>query len=209
MPTTLHLVQRPASAAEDTARIAVRDVYDLDRLDLDAFTGIILARDVDQRFLARHRDRLSDWVRSGGRLLVSGHPQTVFVERLPLPRQMEFRTEEDLRLSALERHPIWEGADRSSTSCGCSYLADLPTDAQVITGIGLGRLPVDVSYPLGAGEVVVHGGGDLLDPAHPGRPAADLLAFAELAGDPTAAEEIAERILDHLELAPALQTVTP
>lgn len=209
MPATLHLVQRPATAAEDTPRIAMRDVYDLDRLDLDAFTGIVLARDVDQRFLARHRDRLTAWVRSGGRLLVSGHPQTVFVDRLPLPRQMEFRTEDDLRLSALEPHPIWEGADRASTSCGCSYLVDLPSQAHVITGIGLGRLPVDVSYPLGAGEVIVHGGGDLLDPAHPGRPAADLAAFAELAGDPSSADAIAVRILEHLELAPALQAVGP
>ena len=42
-----------------------------------------------------------------------------------------------------------------------NYLAALPEGARVITGIGPGRLPVDVSYALGAGEVIVHAGNDL------------------------------------------------
>ena len=59
MPSILQLVQRRPSPAEDTPRIDVRDVYDLDGIDLDGYTGIAVAAACDQRFLAARSDRLS------------------------------------------------------------------------------------------------------------------------------------------------------
>ncbi|NLU82634.1 hypothetical protein [Rhodococcus sp. HNM0569] len=205
MPPVLHLVQRPVSPSEDTARIAVRDVYDLDALDLDAFAGVMIGGACDQRFLGARTDRLSEWVRAGGRLLVNGHPLERFVDGMPKHRKLDFHSTRDLWLTAVGAHPIWDGVDRRDVLFNTgvpgqhtfedlervgvagfyahAYLVDLPEDAVVITGIGQGRLPVDASYPLGSGEVIVHLGNDLLSFTRPGTSAADMgertLAYLE------------------------------
>lgn len=196
MPPILHLVQQPTDTSNDSAQVAVRDVYDLDQLDLSAFRGIAVSSASDQRFLAHRADRLSAWVRDGGRLLVQGHPVRRYVDGMPQHRKLDFHSTRDLWLEAMGPHPIWDGVDRRDLLFNTgvpgvhsfetlqeigvagfyahAYLVDLPADAIVITGIGPGRLPVDVAYPLGAGEVVVHLGGDLLSYTRPGTSAVDV-----------------------------------
>lgn len=206
MPPILQLVQRPAAPAEDTPRLAVRDVYDLDGIDLDAFAGIAVSGACDQRFLAARADRLSAWVRAGGRILVNGHPLERFLEGMPKYRKLDFHTVRDLWLTEMGSHPIWDGVDRRDVLFNTgvpgshsfedlervgvagfyahAYLVDLPEDAVVITGIGQGRLPVDVSYPLGAGEVTMHLGNDIMSFNRSGTSAADIgeRTLAYLAG---------------------------
>lgn len=214
MPLLLHLVQRPTSPTEDTPRLAVRDVYDLDQIELEAFAGLIISTGCDQRFLAARAERISAWVRSGGRLLINGHPQERFVDGLPKHRQLDFHSTRDLWLTETGSHPIWDGVDRRDVLFNTgvpgthsfedlervgvagfyahSYLVDLPEDAVVITGIGQGRLPVDIAYPLGNGEVILHAGNDVTAYSRPGTSAADL----------------GERALAHLEHDPMLLEVT-
>ncbi|MFD4456726.1 hypothetical protein [Nocardia sp. NPDC058480] len=209
MPPILQLVQRPARA-EDTPRVAVRDVYDLDGIDLDAFAGIAVSGACDQRFLAARADRLSAWVRAGGRILVNGHPMERFIDGMPKHRKLDFHTTRDLWLTETGSHPIWDGVDRRDVLFNTgvpgthsfadlerigvagfyshAYLVDLPADTVVITGIGPGRLPVDVAYPLGAGEVILHLGNDMAAFTRPG----------------TSAAEVGERTLAHLEGALAV-----
>lgn len=211
MPRVLHLVQRHAAPAEDTDRLAVRDVYDLDGIDLGDFAGIMVGNACDQRFLAARTDRLSAWVRAGGRILVNGHPLERFVENMPKYRKLDFHTTRDLWLTETGAHPIWDGVDRRDLLFNTgvpgphtfedlerigvagfyahAYLVDLPEGAVVITGIGPGRLPVDVAYRLGAGEVILHLGNDMTAFSRPGTSAADL----------------GERTLDYLDGAAALQ----
>lgn len=211
MPPVLQLVQRRASPSEDTPRIAVRDVYDLDGIDLDAYAGIMVSGACDQRFLAARTDRLSAWVRAGGRILVNGHPLERFVENMPEYRKLDFHTTRDLWLTEMGSHSIWDGVDRRDVLFNTgvpgthsfeelehigvagfyahAYLVDLPEGAVVITGIGQGRLPVDVAYPLGTGEVILHLGNDMQAFNRPGTSAADL----------------GERTLTYLEGAAALQ----
>lgn len=196
MPPILHLVQRPTDPGDDTARVAMRDVYDLDEVDLSAFRGVAVSSACDQRHLAERSERLSDWVRGGGLLLAQGHPIRRYVDGMPQHRKLDFHSTRDLWLEAVGPHPIWDGVDRRDLLFNTgvpgvhsfdrlkeigvagfyahAYLVDLPDDATVITGIGPGRLPVDASYPLGAGEVVVHLGGDLLNHTRPGTSAVDL-----------------------------------
>lgn len=192
----LQLVQRPTDVSSDTDRIATRDVYDFAEIDLAAHRGISVGGGCDQRFLARHVERLTTWVRAGGRLLVNGHPMTQFVEGLPKHRTLDFHSTRDLWLTETGSHPIWDGVDRRDllfntgipgvhtfdelTRIGVAgfyahaYLVDLPERATAITGIGQGRLPVDVSYPIGAGEVIVHLGNDIMSFSKPGTSAAGL-----------------------------------
>ncbi|MBF6350666.1 hypothetical protein IU448_16815 [Nocardia flavorosea] len=211
MPPVLQLVQRRASPAEDTDRIAVRDVYDLDATDLADFAGIMVSGACDQRFLAARTDRLSAWVRAGGRMVVNGHPLERFVDSMPKYRKLDFHTTRDLWLTETGSHPIWDGIDRRDILFNTgvpgthtfedlerigvagfyahAYFVDLPEGAVAITGIGQGRLPVDVAYPLGAGEVVLHLGNDITAFSRPG----------------TSAAGLGERALTYLEGAAALQ----
>lgn len=213
MPPILQLVQRPALPAEDSERVAVRDVYDLDGIDLENFAGITVGGACDQRFLAARSDRLSAWVRAGGRLLVNGHPMLGFVDGMPKHRKLDFHTTRDLWLTAMEPHQIWDGVDRRDLLFNTgvpgthtfedlehigvagfyahAYLVDLPEDATVITGIGQGRLPVDAAYPLGRGEVLMHLGNDMSAFSRPG----------------TSAAGFGTRTLDYLEGAAALLEV--
>lgn len=196
MPPILNLVQRPTTPGDESARVATRDVYDFDELDLSAYHGIAIASACDQRFLAQRADRLSSWVRDGGRLLTQGHPIQRYVDGMPQHRKLDFHSTSDLWLEAMGSHPIWDGVDRRDLLFNTgvpgvhsfeklkdigvagfyarAYLVSLPADATVITGIGPGRLPVDVAYPLGTGEVIVHLGGDLLSYTRPGTSAVDL-----------------------------------
>lgn len=196
MHSALHLVQRPLTDSDESSRLVVHDVYDVDDLDLESFAGIMVSGGCDQRFLAARSERISEWVRVGGRLIVNGHPIEGFVEGMPKHRELDFHSTRDLWLTAIKRHPIWEGIDRRDLllRTGVSgmhsfeelkhigvagfyahaYLVDLPDDATIITGIGQGCLPVDVAYPLGAGEVVVHLGGELTSFVRTGSTTADL-----------------------------------
>lgn len=159
------------------------DVYELEELELDAYRGLVISMGCDQRFLARHADKLSAWVRGGGIALVNGQPVRPFIEGMPVWRKLHFHGVEDIRLTAMDAHPIWEGVERDwlllrtgvpgrhtfdellEVGVGGfyarNYMTNLPESASVITGIGPYRLPVDVAYRLGGGEVIMHCGNDL------------------------------------------------
>ncbi|WP_257159638.1 hypothetical protein [Corynebacterium cystitidis] len=166
------------------------DVYDLPQTDLAGFSGVYVSQFVDQRALATQHDQLSEFVRAGGRMLFCGHPVLDVVEGIPKYRKMSFRNVADIELSTVNPHPMWEGVDikdafyrtgvpgqhsfeqlRKIGVAGFysrAYLVNLPDQATTITGIGPYQLPVDVSYPLGNGEVIVHNGLDLVIFNEPG-----------------------------------------
>lgn len=167
----------------DMEHETIVDTYDLPSSQLSDYDGIIVSMGADQILLSRMKKELSQWVRAGGKILINGLPMRSFVDDMPTHRKMQFHGFEDVWLHHVEDHPIWEGIDmRDVLLCtgvagshtfeemleigvagfyARSYLAELPKGAQVITGIGPCRLPVDISYRLGAGEVIVHCGNDL------------------------------------------------
>ncbi|MDK8783007.1 hypothetical protein ACRQD2_07665 [Actinotignum sp. GS-2025e] len=172
------------------------DTYELPGTQLADYRGIVVSMGADQLFLETQRERLSAWVRAGGKLLANGLPMRRWVDGLPSHRKMEFHGLDDVWLSAVEPHPIWEGVERRDMLLRTgvpgqhsfeelreigvagfyarSFLAELPEGTRVITGIGPGKLPVDISYRLGEGEVIVHNGNDLSGFAFPGTSAAGL-----------------------------------
>jgi hypothetical protein len=177
------ITTRKPAPPSDGPQSIIRDVYDLDDLDLTRYRGLVISAGCDQRFLTEHRRRLTAWVRAGGRLLANGHPMLRYVSGLPEIRTLDFHGIDDLRLHAVGSHPIWDGLSRQDLLLRTgvpgvhsfsdlleigvagfyahAYLTRLPAGTTTITGIGDGRLPVDISYPLGAGEVIVHAGNDL------------------------------------------------
>ncbi|MFD7548835.1 hypothetical protein [Streptomyces sp. NPDC059816] len=160
------------------------DLYELTAARLDGCRGLILSLDCDQVFLSERADLLADWVRGGGRVLVNGHVNRPFLPGLAPWRRLDHRGPRDLRITPVTPHPIWAGVDFDELLYrtgvpgtptgeelarvgvagfyGRGYHGALPEDATVINGIGPYRLPIDISYPLGAGAVLAHAGNDLL-----------------------------------------------
>lgn len=150
-------------------RVQPVDLYDLDTLDLVSVRGLLINGNCDQIFLERRRDLLTGFVTGGGRIAIMGHPLTDFLPGLGQWRKLQYSGPKDLAITAGEPHPVWEGVDRAEVSFrrgvsgfyGRGYSQKLPDGAVVTNRIGRHALPVDYVYPLGAGEVLVHGGIDL------------------------------------------------
>lgn len=160
------------------------DLYDLAAACTADVTGIYLTGDVDQEFLAGQRPLLDSFVARGGRIVVNGHVQRLFLDGLTRWRTLEFRNPRDLALTRVREHAVWAGTEpewflyntgkpgpvpfeelerigvAGFYGRGC-YL-DLPPGARVIHTIGRTAAPIDYEYRLGAGRVLVHGGNDLL-----------------------------------------------
>ncbi|MFD4441961.1 hypothetical protein ACFWPK_19520 [Nocardia sp. NPDC058519] len=180
--TVLRAVMVPGAVESDGWRHI--DLYDLPQADLTEVTGIYLAADVDQEFLAEIRELLGRFVFEGGRMVVNGHVQRVFLDGLTRWRKLEFRKPADLALTRVSEHPVWAGIDPQALLYntgtpgrltfeeisrigvagfyGRGYYLDLPDDAQIVHTIGPTAGPIDYAYRLGAGHVLVHGGNDLL-----------------------------------------------
>lgn len=184
-----------------------RNLYELPRLTLSEYAGMIISMSCDQVFVEKHSETLTHWVEDGGRLLINGHLLRRIVQPQPISRKLDFRGAADIWLSPVSPHPIWEGINRDDVVLrtgvpgqhsleelknigvagfyGRAYLADLPDNTTVITGLGPFALPVDVSYPIGAGEVIIHHGNDLESFTTEGTSAAhfDLQIYSYLAGE--------------------------
>ncbi|MBA0052521.1 hypothetical protein E0L36_17010 [Streptomyces sp. AJS327] len=192
-------------AAEWATRATSLDLYQLSAATLRGCMGVSLVGGCDQVFLSR-TDALTDFVRGGGRVLVNGHVRLPFLPGLGRWRRLDFRGPSDLRISPVTPHPVWEGVDydellyRTGGSAagatgdrlaetgvagfyGRGYHGELPPDATVLNGIGPHRLPIDIHYRLGDGEVLAHAGNDLTIFADPDR----------------STRRLGERLLDWLE----------
>ncbi|MCQ1954575.1 hypothetical protein [Arthrobacter sp. zg-Y238] len=163
------------------------DAYDLDddaaRARILSADALVIGGGVDHLLLGRHREALTGFVRAGGRVLVNGQVVKPFIDGLAVWRKLEFRGAQDVRPHPVSPHPVWAGIDYRDLHYrtgvpgthsyerleeigvagfyGRGYHVDLPENATVVTGIGQYRLPLDYSYTLGNGEVLVHGGNDL------------------------------------------------
>ncbi|WP_314037854.1 hypothetical protein [Dietzia sp. CH92] len=159
------------------------DVYDLFDSCTPEVTGVYLSGDVDQEFLAEHRGEFDDLVRAGLRVVVNGHVQRPFLTGLSRWRRAEYRGPADLALTRVTEHPVWAGVDPAGLLYntppgrwsaqereqvgvagfyGRGYYLDLPHGATVVHTLGRIAGPIDLVFPLGSGEVLVHAGNDLM-----------------------------------------------
>lgn len=169
------------------------DVYDLDyseaRGRILSGAGLIVPAGADHMFLSTHLDALTEFVRGGGRVLINGQITVPFIQGLAPWSKLTARSALELQPVQLNEHPVWAGVDYDDLHYrtgapgvhsyealveigvagfyGRGYHVDIPADATVITGIGPLRLPLDYSYRIGDGEVLVHAGRDLEKYADP------------------------------------------
>lgn len=163
------------------------DAYDLAdparRGKILAARALIISGAADHLMLHRHREHLTGFVRDGGRVLVNGQVVLPFIDGLCRWLKLDYRSPWDLRPHALADHPVWDGVDYRDLHFrtgvpgthsyeqlqeigvagfyGRGYHSPLPDGGTAVTGIGPDSLALDYTYPLGTGEVLVHGGLDL------------------------------------------------
>ncbi|MFE7622900.1 hypothetical protein [Streptomyces sp. NPDC057509] len=168
------------------------DVYALSEDLLDGTVkGLTITGNIDQIHLERKGALLEEFVRRGGRVLVNGHVVRPFLPGLTPWRALDHRGPKDLRITPVTPHPVFEGIDHTELLFrtgvpgtptgeelarvgvagfyGRGYYSHLPEGATVINGIGPQALPIDVVHPLGDGQVMLHGGNDLISFADPDR----------------------------------------
>ncbi|WP_308798982.1 hypothetical protein [Streptomyces sp. UH6] len=170
------------------APYATVDLYDLfaageDLLLGGEVKGLMFSLNCDQVFLERRAPMLERFVRSGGRVLVNGHVVRPFLPGLAPWRAVDHHGPSDLRVTPVTPHPVWEGVDfhellyrtgvpgtptgEELTRVGVAgfygrgHHAWVPEGGTVVNGIGPYRLPLDIVYPLGDGQVMAHAGNDL------------------------------------------------
>ncbi|WP_066298118.1 hypothetical protein [Arthrobacter luteolus] len=167
--------------------ISDTDTYDLNdpakRRTILSSAALIISGAADHLLLHQHREHLSGYVRDGGRILVNGQVVLPFIDGLARWLKLDYRSPQDLRPHALAAHPVWDGVDHRDLHFrtgvpgthsharlqdigvagfyGRGYHSPLPDGGEAVTGIGPNSLPLDYTYPLGTGEVLVHGGLDL------------------------------------------------
>jgi hypothetical protein len=159
----------PAGALDSDPRLGEVDIYRLPATDLTDVRALIISAGADQIFLERNRDLLAGFVLAGGRIAVMGHAVTDFLPGLGVWRKLTYTGPKDLAISIGDPHPVWEGVDPVDLSVrkgvtgfyARGYADKIPEDAIVTTRIGRHALPLDYIYPLGDGQVLVHGGNDL------------------------------------------------
>ncbi|MFI1313976.1 hypothetical protein ACH4TS_28165 [Streptomyces albidoflavus] len=155
-------------------RPAPVDVYDLTEELLLGGTvkGLTITGNADQIHLQRQAPLLEEFVRSGGRVLVNGHIVRPFLPGLTPWRALDHRGPADLLYrTGVPGTPTGEELTRVGVAgfYGRGYQTHLPEGATVLNGIGPHALPIDITYPLGEGQVMVHAGNDLLSFCDPDR----------------------------------------
>lgn len=149
-------------------RVVARDLYDLPRLQLGTFRGLLLGMSLDQRFLQCMRPLLDEYVmRDGGRIVACGQTAYPYVTGLSVFTPLPPYTLQDLVVTRAAPHSIWEGVAAEDLTFRRDVAGfygrghhDPPPEARIVNTLGPGHLPLDFVYRLGAGEVLVRGGND-------------------------------------------------
>ena len=146
-------------------------MYELAQSDLCAYSCVILPNAVDQHELLRCKDQLQAYLNQGGKLVLHGHVETVFLDILKPYQVSSEQGLAGLRVHPLGNHPIFAGVQGEDLTYRKGVAGFYgrgfnppPVGAQVLTHLGTTQqLPIDwiYTYPSG-GQLLVHAGNDLL-----------------------------------------------
>jgi hypothetical protein len=149
-------------------KIVSRDVYALERLDLDDYGALLISMHLDQRYLASRAAQIEGFLQGGGTVVANGHLAYPFLPGMTGVHALENYGLGDLAVKRLIDHPIWEGVSEHDLTFRRGVAGfygrawhDPPTAAVVVHALGVPGRPVDFIYPVGKGRVLFHGGNDL------------------------------------------------
>lgn len=151
------------------SRLDVVNLYDLERTDLSGYRGLLIGLHADQRYLAGRRAQIEDYLAKGGTVVFCGHVAYPILPELKPYRPIRDYRVEDLEVSRVGEHPVWEGVDTRDLTWRRGVAGFYgrgfnppPEGARVIHGLGPNRHPVDFECrPAAGGRLLVHAGADL------------------------------------------------
>lgn len=150
-------------------QVDVLDQYGLSSTSLESRIVLILTMHQDQRWLHHNRGLLEHFVKSGGTLIIQGHIAIRFLgvleQFVPLarPQLSQFKI-----TFCRPQHPVFAGLTPQTLNLRRGVAGFYargsnppPKNAEIITAMSDGTLPVDWMVRLGAGLVFAHSGNDL------------------------------------------------
>jgi hypothetical protein len=157
-----------AAHPDAMGKIASRDVYALERLDLNDYGALLVSMHLDQRYLAGRAAQIDNFLRNGGTVIANGHLAYPFLPGMTGVHALENYGLRDLAVKRLADHPVWEGVSEHDLTFRRGVAGfygrawhDPPEGAVVVHALGMADRPVDFIYPVGRGRVLFHGGNDL------------------------------------------------
>ncbi|MGH9182303.1 MAG: phosphate starvation-inducible protein PhoH [Acidimicrobiales bacterium] len=173
--------------------IDIVDVYDLGRVDLGRYSGVVVEGMVDQEHLYRQRHQIGAYLDGGGLIVWSGQ---LFRPWLPgcgpfVPK--EIRSFRDYAIRVVRPHPVFDGVDPEDLTLRRGVAGFFarghhppPEGAEVLLSLAEGEPVVYVDRTTTKGTVFAHAGTGLLRWAEPGSTAArispQLLAWVQEGG---------------------------
>lgn len=164
------------------------DIYELPRLDLERFRGLLIPGSIDQEWLYLHRKLVEDFLSEGRVVVFSGH---LFRHWLPgaspfVPKQISSFRDYTVRIS--KPHPIFAGVrpeDLTFRKGVAGFFArghhPSPPGAEVLLVLADGEPITYLDRSSSGGIILVHSGNDLWgyagDESSAGRIAPQLLAW--------------------------------
>jgi hypothetical protein len=162
--------ERPAFLADlRRHRFDVVQQYELDRLDLDRFSGIVLTMHSDQVHLSENAAKLDAYLDGGGSVIFNGHVVQPFLPELTPFRPLADQTRKTLRINREAEHPLFGCVTSDDLSFQRGVMGFYgrgtnppPAGAVVLNSAGPERAAVDwlLTRPTG-GRLFVHTGDDL------------------------------------------------
>jgi hypothetical protein len=151
------------------SRLDVALLYDLERVELTRYSGLLIGLHADQRYLAVRRDQILDYLRAGGTVVFCGHVAYSFLPDLEPYRPIPNYKVADLEVCRSEDHPVWRGVDVNDLTWRRGVAGFYgrgfnppPAGARIIHTLGPQAYPVDFEYASeGKGRILVHAGADL------------------------------------------------
>lgn len=161
-------LEKLASHPDALGRIATRDIYDLQALDLSQFGSLLVSMHVDQRFLASCARQIANFLQDGGTVIANGHLAYPFLPGMKAVNALQNYGLRDLAVRRLTDHVIWAGVSENDLTFRRGVAGfygrawhEPPEGATVIHALGTPDRPLDFIYRAGRGRVLFHGGNDL------------------------------------------------
>ncbi|POF28046.1 hypothetical protein [Roseibium marinum] len=141
--------------------------------DLSVYDGIVLTMHSDQKHLQSVSSRLETFLEGGGSIVFNGHIAHPFLPGISPFRPIAQEGLESLRIHIEEGHSVFEGltTDDLTFQRGVAGFYSRgtnppPEGAEVLTTLGVDRVPVDWIAHIGKGRLFVHTGNDLFSFLH-------------------------------------------
>jgi len=177
-----------AAIAAGTLEVVAERALTANRLR--AARGLIVTMHLDQVGFLPLRPAVDALLDAGGRVVFNGQAQRPLADGLGLFTALPERRRDDLALTVLADHPVFDGVDRRAleTRRGVAGFYGRghnrpPPGARLLTGVGRDRVPLDWAWSRQAGGTLFsHAGNDAWtnadDPAANRRLAANMVAWA-------------------------------